>query len=73
MPTDAESLYGTACWTAAARAKETARSDGLFDDPYAATLAGVVGLRALEASELSRRSRCLATDGLDDEAYPVLA
>jgi methyltransferase (TIGR00027 family) len=53
MPTDADFLYGTACWTAAARAKEAARSDRLFDDPYAATLAGAVGLRALEASELA--------------------
>ena len=53
MPTDAEFLYGTACWTAAARAKETARSDRLFDDPYAATLGGVVGQRAQEASELA--------------------
>jgi methyltransferase (TIGR00027 family) len=53
MPTDAEFLYGTACWTAAARAKETSRSDRLFDDPYAASLAGVVGERALEASGLA--------------------
>ena len=53
MPTDAEFLYGTACWTAAARAKETARSDRLFADPYAATLGGVVGQRAQEASELA--------------------
>jgi len=53
MPTDAEFLYGTACCTAAARAKETARSDRLFDDPCAATLAGVVGERALQASELA--------------------
>jgi methyltransferase (TIGR00027 family) len=53
MPTDAEFLYGTACWTAAARAKETARSDRLFDDPYPASLAGVVGERVLEASELA--------------------
>lgn len=53
MSTDAEFLYGTACWTAAARAKETARSDRLFDDPYAASLAGVVGEQLLQASELA--------------------
>jgi len=41
----------TARWTAAARAKETAREDRLFDDPYADALAGDLGRRALEASE----------------------
>lgn len=34
----------TARWTAAERARETARPDRLFDDPFAATLAGAEGL-----------------------------
>jgi methyltransferase (TIGR00027 family) len=46
-------LTATAHWTAAARARETAREDRLFDDPYAAALAGEIGWRVLEASELA--------------------
>jgi methyltransferase (TIGR00027 family) len=39
-----DSLLGaTARWTAAVRAMESARGDRLFDDPWAATLAGEVG------------------------------
>ncbi len=36
-------LGSTACWTAAVRAAETARPDGLFKDPWAAELAGETG------------------------------
>jgi methyltransferase (TIGR00027 family) len=42
---------GTARWIAAARARESARPDRLFDDPYAAALAGPAGVAAMEASE----------------------
>jgi methyltransferase (TIGR00027 family) len=45
----------TAWWSAAARAQETRRSDRLFEDPWAAVLAGqqVVGefARAIEHTE----------------------
>jgi methyltransferase (TIGR00027 family) len=37
----------TARWTAAIRAKESAREDRLFDDPFAATLAGEEGIEQL--------------------------
>lgn len=40
-------VAGTARWTAAMRALESARPDRLFDDPLAATLAGEPG-RALQ-------------------------
>jgi len=53
MPTDAEFLYGIACWTAAGSRKGDCSLDRLFDDPYAATLGGVVDRRAQEASELA--------------------
>lgn len=41
----------TARWIAAARARESARPDALFSDPYAAALAGDLGWRMLEAAE----------------------
>jgi methyltransferase (TIGR00027 family) len=44
----------TARWVAAARARETARADRLFEDPFAADLAGDDGFRLL--GELSRAS-----------------
>jgi O-methyltransferase involved in polyketide biosynthesis len=37
-------LGSTAHWTAAARACESAREDRLFDDPWAAALAGTEGV-----------------------------
>jgi methyltransferase (TIGR00027 family) len=37
-------LASTAHWTAAVRAKESAREDRLFNDPWAAALAGTTGL-----------------------------
>ncbi|RSM56227.1 SAM-dependent methyltransferase [Amycolatopsis sp. WAC 01376] len=37
----------TALWTAAARARESRRHDRLFDDPFAATLAGQEGVTLL--------------------------
>lgn len=42
--TDRRSLAATARWTAAARAAETAREDGLVHDPWAERLAGPAGL-----------------------------
>ena len=42
---------GTAGWIAAARARESARSDRLFDDPWADALAGESGRAQLRASE----------------------
>jgi methyltransferase (TIGR00027 family) len=42
-------VAGTARWTAAARARENARSDRLFEDPLAAALAGEEGMARLEA------------------------
>lgn len=41
----------TALWIAAARAHESARSDALFEDPFAAALAGTRGEAILAASE----------------------
>jgi methyltransferase (TIGR00027 family) len=41
----------TAHWVAAARARESGRADRLFDDPYAAALAGARGRDELAASE----------------------
>lgn len=42
---------GTAAWIAAARAKESARPDRLFSDPWAEALAGETGRARLAASE----------------------
>lgn len=44
-------LATTAHWIAAVRAGESARPDRLFDDPYAAALAGARGFAMREASE----------------------
>jgi len=41
----------TAKWIAAARARESARPDRLFDDPFAAALAGQAGFEMLARSE----------------------
>jgi methyltransferase (TIGR00027 family) len=41
----------TAYWIAAARARETARPDALFQDPYAAALAGERGFAMLDRQE----------------------
>jgi methyltransferase (TIGR00027 family) len=42
-PIDLGPLSATARWTAAVRARETARADRLFSDPWAEALAGPVG------------------------------
>ncbi len=47
----ATAVGGTAYWIAAARARETARPDRLFADPYAEALAGDRGRRILERAE----------------------
>ncbi|MGK5741382.1 SAM-dependent methyltransferase [Micromonospora sp. URMC 103] len=44
-------VTGTAAWIAAARARESARSDRLFNDPWAHLLAGELGRARLAASE----------------------
>lgn len=44
-------VVGTGRWIAAARALETARPDRLFNDPWAALLAGESGNAVLEASD----------------------
>ena len=44
-------VMGTARWIAAARARESARSDRLFNDPWAAELAGCQGFEMLAAAE----------------------
>lgn len=44
-------ITGTARWIAASRARESARADRLFDDPWAATLAGDDGFAMLAARE----------------------
>jgi len=44
-------VMGTARWIAAARARESARADRLFDDPWAAELAGCQGMQMLAARE----------------------
>jgi len=43
----------TALWRAAARARESARPDRLFNDPWSAALAGTDGRDRLVASELA--------------------
>lgn len=53
----------TARWTAAARARESARSDRLFNDPYAGLLAGPEGNDLLRHFHTSRAS---------DEGNPFL-
>jgi methyltransferase (TIGR00027 family) len=57
-----ESLASTACWVAAVRAHEHERADRLFDDPWAALLAGPTGQAwidhmALLQARLERMSR----------------
>jgi methyltransferase (TIGR00027 family) len=47
-PTSNATLSATARWIAAARARESAREDRLFNDPWAAALAGEEGQRWLE-------------------------
>ncbi|MFB9240026.1 class I SAM-dependent methyltransferase [Plantactinospora siamensis] len=44
-------MTGTATWIAAARARESARADRLFADPWAESLAGSTGAAWLTASE----------------------
>lgn len=55
-------VTGTARWIAAARARESARPDRLFDDPWAATLAGADGFRMLAARD---------PDGRENAFLPV--
>jgi methyltransferase (TIGR00027 family) len=65
MPSDnpeKESLASTACWVAAVRAHEHEQEDRLFDDPWAALLAGPAGQAwidrmALLHTRLGRMSR----------------
>lgn len=50
MPDTSDAVASTGLLVAAIRAHETARGDRLFDDPYAAKLAGERGRRLLEAA-----------------------
>jgi methyltransferase (TIGR00027 family) len=50
----ADPVGATARLTAAARARETERQDGLFSDPFAAELAGAEGFAALDRQEAAR-------------------
>jgi len=51
MQAQDDTVAGTGAWIAAARARETARPDRLFDDPWAHLLAGDEGRARLAASE----------------------
>jgi methyltransferase (TIGR00027 family) len=51
MPASGARFASTAKWIAAARAKESARPDRLFHDPFAAALAGEAGFEILARSE----------------------
>lgn len=46
-----DAVARTARWVAAARARETARPDRLFDDPFALALAGPQGVEWLEGAD----------------------
>lgn len=50
-----DAVAQTALWTAAARARESTRADRLFEDPWAAVLAGEVGVALLEAESKEAR------------------
>jgi len=68
------SLEATGHWTAAARALETARPDGLFSDPWARDLAGPEGLAWLEGrTPDSVLPMVLRTRYFDDWLGAVLA
>jgi methyltransferase (TIGR00027 family) len=69
-----DALGATSQWTAAARAKESQRSDRLFSDPYASALAGTEGVRLL--SDLERAGNhsvylAIRTRFFDDFALSV--
>lgn len=77
-----ESLAATAGWTAAARARETEREDRLFDDPWAAALAGCDAIAAFAHSVSNERSgvsdiQAITTRFFDDfllhavSSYPI--
>ena len=52
-----EGVEATALMAAAARARESERADRLFDDPWAAALAGEEGFELLARYESSRSDR----------------
>ncbi|HLH68313.1 MAG TPA: SAM-dependent methyltransferase [Candidatus Dormibacteraeota bacterium] len=56
----------TACWTAAARARETEREDRLFEDPLAELLAGEAGRALLEAEPQDSPYLAIRTRWFDD-------
>jgi methyltransferase (TIGR00027 family) len=68
---DLDTLARTAWWTAAARACESARADKLFDDPFAAMLAGAASVAAFGRADLRpgaapRRLEAITTRCFDD-------
>jgi methyltransferase (TIGR00027 family) len=54
--TEWSAVADTALWTAAARARESARTDRLFDDPFASLLAGEKGRDLLHHFHTARAS-----------------
>src|SRR5580658_6592236 len=50
-----EGVAKTALWVAAWRALESERTDALFHDPFASTLAGEEGVETLRATDALRR------------------
>lgn len=68
---------GSAYWIAAARARESARPDRLFDDPWAERLAGDLGRAAMAASERAsggeNRFLPVRTRFVDDALLAALA
>lgn len=67
-------LASTARWTAAVRARESARDDGLFNDPWAAELAGPEGLKWVEERPAGRIiSIVLRTRFFDDFLQRIVA
>ncbi len=71
---DINQLGATATWTAAVRAGESARDDRLFDDPWAAALAGPAGMDWLaQRPPGSSLSIALRTRYFDDFLQRVCA
>lgn len=59
-------LATTSRWTAAARARESEREDALFNDPYAAALAGDAGMAWLEQVSGQVTAMVIRTRFFDD-------
>lgn len=74
MPPSDHLLASTAHWTAAVRAQESTRQDRLFDDPWAAALAGPEGATWIEQSpSVSTVPMVLRTRFFDDFVQRIAA